>query len=78
MSLEGNGPVLGGEQQAKQISSFGDKRRFGYWILRRMLRLPEGTLVTLALLLAYGRTDIGLYRLSENPLTHEVTVLLDF
>lgn len=73
MMLEG-----GDEPIPKQICSRGDKRIFGQWILRDVLRLPPGTPVTRAILEAYGRTDIAFYRIGTDPNTNLATVFVDF
>lgn len=73
MSLEGRQRGT----DAKQISTAGNKRVFGQWILRRCLHLPPGTLVTSADLCAYGRTDIRFTRLGTQP-SGKALVYVDF
>lgn len=72
--------VLEGTQRggaAKQISTLGDKRRLGRWLLRRRLGLAEGELVTREILKAYGRTDVEFTRIGTEGGVIPV-VLMDF
>lgn len=72
--------VLEGKQaggQAKQISTAGDKRLFGKWILRKCLRLPANTLVRKRHLVAYGRTDIRFTRIGTAK-NGQPVVFVDF
>ena len=63
--------------QAKQISTAGNKSIFGEWILRRCLHLPPNELVTVAHLLSYGRTDIRFTKLATQP-NGKALVYVDF
>lgn len=75
MQLEGtqNGGMI-----AKNIASAGDKRIFGDWLLRKVLSIEKGSLLTVAYLNQYGRREISFYRLGENPITGKALVYMDF
>lgn len=73
MKLAGGPP-----DKPKNISSARDEKIFGKWILRQMLQLPEWTRATRAHLDAYGRTDIGFYRIGTDPATGQAIVYMDF
>lgn len=67
-----------GATTPKQIGSWGNDRIFGQWILRAMLRLRPGTVVTRTHLEAYGRTDICFHRIGTDPVTRQAIVFADF
>jgi hypothetical protein len=76
LRLEGNNGA--GQTQAKQLSTDGNKRDFGQWILRNVLGLTTGTPVTRAILQRYGRIDIRFYRLGTDPATGLPLIYGDF
>jgi hypothetical protein len=49
----------------------------GKWILRDILKIPAGTVVTKEMLEAYGRTHVGIYRDGADP-TGKPTLYVDF
>jgi HKD family nuclease len=79
MMLQGSQPVgPGGRVAAKQITSAGDTHSFGTWILRTVLGVPTGSLVTDSHLHSYGRTDITFCRVGQDPATRRPVVFIDF
>jgi hypothetical protein len=72
------GSSVKGARIPKQIGSRGNDRVFGEWILRKILRLRPGTLVTRALLERYGRTEICFHRIGTDPATGQAIVFVDF
>lgn len=78
MCLEGtNNNKNKGITYAKQISSYGTKTEFGKWILRHILRKPNGKLVTRIDLDDYGRTDITFKRIGTDQ-DGRAIVFIDF
>lgn len=65
-------------RQAKQISSDGDKSMLGQWLLRNRLKVPNGHVVTVQDLQAYGRTDVVFTRVGTDPTTGWAQVEVDF
>ncbi len=75
LRLEGNSQA--GESTAKQISTSGDKRVLGRWMVVDCLGITDGRAVTLADLNRYGRTSVAFYRTSTTAEGLAV-VYLDF
>jgi len=63
MRMKFKGSVKKNQMIPKQIASTPSESEFGDWILRRILNLEEGELVTVDILEKYGRTDISFSRL---------------
>jgi HKD family nuclease len=79
MKLEGSQPVgPSGRVAAKQITSAGDTHSFGTWLLRTILGVPRGTLVTDAHLASYGRSDITFCRVGRDVASGMPVVFIDF
>lgn len=63
---------------AKNISSRGEKKSFGQWLLRDVLGLAPRELLTKAKLDEYGRTQLCFYRTGVDPASGEPIVYMDF
>jgi hypothetical protein len=81
MSLQGTQPVVLADgrtiESAKQITSADNTHDFGTWILRRILQVDPGQVVTREILETYGRTDILFQGVGTAP-DGSATVFVDF
>lgn len=79
MQLEGTASdPKRGKPVAKNISSRGEKKSFGKWLLRDTLGLKPRELLTMKKLAAYGRTELCFYRLGTNARSGLPIVYMDF
>ena len=73
--------MLQGGDRGKYLPKFlttDPNSTLGRWILRKVLRLPPGSIVTRTVLESYGRTHVGIYFDGVDSLTATRKLFIDF